>query len=741
MIRFNADTKTFNLILARSHYVFQVDGNGRLVHLTWGPRGQHAADDSDLIDGKTWYEQGNFGSMNQQARPDEFLTYGDVSHSEVSLKANFATLPQTMQPYEAPLLPIRDVCLVYVDHEIVTDAAPGFAAAHGLPTAVSTPRQTLRVILQDPEQPLKVILCYRLTPEHDILERWCELENVGAVPIEVEQLYFAVWHVENGRYELTAVSGAWAREFMTERTLLPIGTYILEHRTLQTGHQTNPFFLLNRPGQAWEASGTVYFGQLAYSGAWRLSFESMHNLNMRVHGGYNPVDFQLVLAPGATHKTPAMIAGVAHNGWGGASRRLHAHLRERVLPQPPQLPALRPVLYNGWEAAYFNLSEQGQIELARKAAEMGVELFCVDDGWFGGRRHDMAGLGDWVVSKDVFPNGLQQLIDEVHRLGMSFGLWVEPEMVNADSDLYRAHPEWILHFPGRPRIEYRNQLILDLGRREVVEYLFDALDKLLAEYEIAFFKWDMNRYQCPPGSVVGKAIWQAHVAGVYEMMDRLRHKYPQLSIQSCSGGGGRIDAGILARTDQVWTSDNTDALTRVAIQEGFSLAYPARAMEAWVTHRQNHQTARILETSTRFHVAMRGVLGIGSNLNELDGRDLQEYRRFITFYKQMRHVVQNGDLYRLQRLEEFGTSVVQYVLPDGREAVYSVVVVDHKIGQFRPAPPLKQLNSSATYVISDEHGQEVRRMTGYELMTRGMPGHATVGIGYGLTLYLKQVRE
>ena len=738
MINYNAETKTFNLIMARSHYVFKVAENGRLVHLIWGLRPENSADD-DLITGKTHYEQGDFGSFEQQTRPDEFITYGDVSQHEVSLKVNFATLPSTVQPYESPLLPIRDVRLVYVDHEIVADAEPGFAPQHGLKTAVSNPRQTLRVTMKDPEQPLEATLCYRLTPEHDIIERWCELENVGDVPIQVEQLYSAVWHMENGRYDLTSVSGAWAREFMTERNLLPIGLHVVEHRTTQTGHHANPFFLLNRSGQAWEESGTVYFGQLAYSGAWRLTFESLHNLGVRVHGGYNPVDFQIELVPGETHKTPAMISGVSNNGWGGASRRMHAHLRGRVLPQQPQLPELRPVLYNSWEATYFFLNEQGQIDLARKAAAMGVELFCVDDGWFGGRRHDMAGLGDWVVSKDVFPNGLQPLIDEVHKLGMKFGLWVEPEMVNADSDLYRAHPDWVYHFPGRPRTEYRNQLMLDMGRREVVEYLFDALDKLMQEYDIAFIKWDMNRYQSPPGSVAGKGVWQAHVAGAYEIIDRLRAKYPHLSIQSCSGGGARIDAGIMARTDQVWTSDNTDALTRVAIQEGFSLAYPARAMEAWVTHRQNHQTGRILETSTRFHVAMRGALGIGSNLNELDERELKEYGRFIKFYKQIRHIVQHGDLYRLQRLEEFGTSVIQYVLPDGSEAVYSAVVVDYKIGQFRPAPPLKHLISSAAYAIFDEHGDEVRQMSGYELMTRGIPGHAMAGIGNGVTLHLKQM--
>jgi alpha-galactosidase len=385
------------------------------------------------------------------------------------------------------------------------------------------------------------------------------------------------------------------------------------------------------------------------------------------------------------------------------------------------------------------LSVAGQVELARKAAALGVELFCVDDGWFGGRRSDHAGLGDWAVSRDVFPDGLHPLIAEVQRLGMKFGLWLEPEMVNADSDLYRQHPDWILHFAGRPRSEARNQLVLDFGRSEVIEYIYQALDRLLAEYPIEFIKWDMNRYASEPGSAAGKTIWRAHAAGVYRLMDRLRQNYPALDIQSCASGGGRVDLGMLARTDQVWTSDNTDAFDRIRIQEGYSLAYPARAMEAWVTHAQNHQTGRISPLNLRFDVAMRGALGIGSNLNELDEAELAEYAGYIAFYKQIRHVVQNGELYRLQRLEEFGASVVETVLPDGREAVYSVAVQAYQLGWFRPAPPLRGLNPGGVYVARDHHGAEVHRASGYELMTLGLPGDAGQGSGYSRTLHLRQL--
>jgi alpha-galactosidase len=305
--------------------------------------------------------------------------------------------------------------------------------------------------------------------------------------------------------------------------------------------------------------------------------------------------------------------------------------------------------------------------------------------------------------------------------------------------LYRQHPDWALHFPGRPRTEARNQLVLDFGREEVVEYIFEALDRLVAEYPISFFKWDMNRYASEPGSVAGKGIWRKHVEGVYSIMDRLRRNHPNLDIQSCSGGGGRIDLGVLARTDQVWTSDNTDTFDRIRIQEGYSLAYPARAMESWVTHAHNHQTGRISPLNLRFDVAMRGALGIGSSLNELDEAELAEYAAYIAFYKRIRPIVQNGELYRLQRLEEYGASIIQYVLPDRREAVYSVAVQGHQIGWFRPPAALRGLDPAATYVLLDRHEAEVHRASGYELMTLGIPGDTGQGVGYSQTLYVKQV--
>lgn len=723
-IRIDEANRRFSLLGRRSVYAFEVDKDGALVHLAWGP----APDGTDVGAGLTsgLPRESTDIVWDYETRPDELVTFGDVTTHEVSLKVNFPTLGRPLAPGEAAHLPVRDVRLRYVSHALVPDARPGYAPAHGLAVKNPAPRDVLCVTLRDAVYPLVVNLYYRLTPEHDVLERWCELVNEGHTPVEIESCSAATVHLPAGCCELTHVDGAWAREFTPRRDRLGIGLTQLEQRGLQTGHARNPFFLLNQPGQAWEESGNVYFGALAYSGNWRMAIEQLPALPVRVHAGYHPHDFSLTLAPGQRHLTPALVLGVSAEGWGGASRRLHRFIRERVLIHAPQHET-RPVLYNSWEATYFALSSEGQAALARQAAAVGVELFCVDDGWFGGRRHDRAGLGDWTVSPDVFPRGLEELVAEVRKLGMKFGLWVEPEMVNPDSDLYRAHPDWVLHFPGRPRTERRNQLILDFGRPEVVEHIFQVLNALVGRYQIDFFKWDMNRYPAEPGSVAGREIWLRHVAGVYGIMDRLRKNHPGLSIQSCSGGGGRVDIGMLARADQVWTSDNTDAYDRLRIQEGFSLAYPPRTMECWVTHEENHQTHVIASLALRFHSAMLGALGIGSNLRDLKADELAEYRRHIAFYKRIRPVIQNGELYRLERLEQFGRSIWQYVSPDGAEAVFALAVRESMVGLVPPVTPLRGLDPAALYRVTDLDGKEILQARGLDLMVQGLPGDREVG--------------
>ncbi len=717
----HAGGRGFFLRLKNSAYFIHVLEDGRVRHMGFVPLPPDAPE-RPIPDRLRDYKDPNFICFDTQATAFEYPAFGDISHHEVAFKAAFSTLVGKLEPGEAPNLPIRDVRPRYHSHEIRTDLNPLGAPAHKRAPRSTAPRETLRLRLKDLACDLWIQLCYRPAPEHDLIERWVEVENRTGQRVEIEVVDFGALPLPPGSYEITHAAGGWGREFVPVRHSLDQGTFVLDQRGLNTGHACNPFFLVNAKGQANEESGIVYFGAIAWSGNWRLRFESLPTGPCHIFAGYEAADFALSLAPGESHVTPACLFGCSPEGWGGASRRLHGFIREQVLPGYGD-DEFRPVLYNGWEACYFELSEEKQMELAKLAAAIGVELFVVDDGWFGARRNDRAGLGDWTVSPEVFPRGLKPLISEVHQLGMKFGLWVEPEMVNADSDLYRAHPEWILHFPGRPRDDgYRNQLILDFGRAEVVDHIFQVLETLVRENGIDFFKWDMNRYATVPGSVAGKAIWRRHVEGVYHLMDQLRLAHPRLEIQSCSGGGGRVDAGILARTEQVWTSDNTDARDRTLIEDGFSLAYPPRVMESWVTHEINHQTGLIHSLDLRFDVAMRGALGIGTPLNQLKPEELEIYRRKIAFYKKIRPVVQGGDLYRLQTASASGISIWLTVMPDRCRAVYSVIVLAQLQGVHLAAARLRGLDPGGMYAVIDEHGSEIGRYPGWQLMSLGLPG-------------------
>jgi alpha-galactosidase len=354
-------------------------------------------------------------------------------------------------------------------------------------------------------------------------------------------------------------------------------------------------------------------------------------------------------------------------GFGAASRAWHAYTRGHVLAHAGET---RPVVYNSWEATGFDVDEASQMRLAAMAAGLGVELFVMDDGWFGARGSDRAGLGDWSPNPSRFPEGLAPLAAEVHRLGMRFGLWVEPEMVNADSDLYREHPDWVLHMANRHRTEMRNQMVLNLARPEVAGRTHKWLDRLVTEHPIDFLKWDANRAFTEagwPGHPDPDRLWIEHTRAVYQIMDRLRADHPHLRIEACAGGGGRADLGVLARTDQIWTSDNTDPVDRIGIQHGFSQLFPAQTMAAWVTDSPNVTTDRGTPIRFRFHVAMAGALGIGGDLAAWTEDELREAAGLVAAYKEIRPIVQHGIQHRLAG--DGTLSAVQYVSPDRDEHV------------------------------------------------------------------------
>ena len=569
----------------------------------------------------------------------------------------------------------------------------------------------LVITLRDTVQRLRVQLYYEVYPE-GIVARWTRVENTGKQLFTLEQAASAVWNLPaETDYTLSTLTGQWGGEWQLHTAPLQPGSQVLESLRGSTGHQANPWFAIGRQDQTTERSGPVWFGELAWSGSWRMNVERTALNHVRVTAGYNPFDFQWTLKPGESLETPRFYAGYTAHGQGEASRILHRFQLAEILPAKPS-PRPRPVIYNSWEATEFNVSEQGQISLAEKAARLGVERFVVDDGWFGQRKTDTAGLGDWYVNKTKFPNGLKPLIDRVHDLGMDFGLWVEPEMVNPDSDLYRRHPDWAMHFPDRERTEARHQLVLNLAKPEVKEYVFNFLDKLLSENDVAFLKWDYNRnwsepgWETAPGSAAesgsnttAKEIYVRYVQNLYDILAQLRAKHPKVEIESCSGGGGRVDLGILRYTDEVWPSDNTDALDRLSIQDGFTHAYSPETMAAWVTDVPNFLNRRSVPLQFRFVSAMQGALGIGNNLNKLSAEELEEATRLTAFYKTVRSTVQHGKLYRLQRPEGNESAHVQYVSEDGSQAVLFSYLHSQQYGMAMPRVQLEGLDPRAEYRI------------------------------------------
>jgi alpha-galactosidase len=540
---------------------------------------------------------------------------------------------------------------------------------------------------------LAITLHYRM--RGDVVERWTTLRNEGEQPLELLRADSATWTLPDREgWRLSQLHGRWAAESRLARSPLTYGEKVIGSRRGHTGHQHLPWVALDT--DATEERGEVYGCALGWSGSWRIAVAQLPDARVQVTGGAGYDDSGLLtLAAGESFTTPVFAGLWSDGGFGGASRAWHAYQRAYVVPEADRD---RPVLFNSWEATWFDISEEQQSALARRAAAIGVELFVVDDGWFGARTGDHAGLGDWTPNPDRFPHGLKPLADQVHALGMQFGIWVEPEMVNPDSELYRAHPDWVQFHPGRKRTELRNQLVLNLAREDVQEYLWQQLDTLLSSAPIDYVKWDFNRCFTDagwPDDPYPQRLWVDHVRALYALLDRLRAAHPGVAFESCSGGGGRIDLGILSRTDQVWTSDNTDPLDRLAIQHGFTQIHPARAMAAWVTDSPNTQlNGRVSSLRFRFVSAMAGVLGIGGDLTEWSETELAEARQWVELYKEIRPVVQQGDLYRL-RPPEGGLSAVQYVR--GEESVVLAWLQAQRHGEPVPALRLRGLDPTASY--------------------------------------------
>jgi len=684
MIKHDASRQLWVLEGKRTAYSFGLTGQGMIVHTYFGGKLPYLTD-YPHPEPFAHYPHSSGGEVFQE----EYAGWGQAKYTEPDLKAAFHD-------------GVRDLKLTYASHVME--------------------QQTLTMTLKDVHYPLEVRLHYTVHEEYDLITRSCEIANCGSEPVMLEHVLSGSLYMPASRdYRLTYLSGKWIGETQRDTVMLPSSKLVLESRRGITSHAANPFFMLDRDGRADEDSGEVYFGALAYSGNWKIVFEKDRLGMVKIGAGVNDFDFAWQLQGGASFAAPQLLFGYTADGFGDASRTLHRYQREQVLPEAGRS-QLRKVLYNSWEATNFQVNEEQQLQLAKTAAKLGVELFVIDDGWFGQRNSDQAGLGDWFVNTEKFPQGMHRMVDQVRQLGMDFGLWVEPEMVNPDSDLYRAHPDWVFHFPTRERTTIRHQLVLNLAREDVRDYIFNCMDRLLTEYDIRFIKWDYNRNISEPGYPLApleqqREVWHRHAVGLYEIADRLKRKFPHVIFQSCSGGGGRVDLGALRYFDQVWTSDNTDAFDRLKIQDGFSSIYCAKIMEAWVTNEHHWANKRKLSLAYRFHSAMMGNLGIGVDLNRWSEDEQQEAKKWIQLYKTIRPVVQEGRQYRLLSPSAGPIASTMYVSEQRQEAVVFVFLHSNSYANALPKLRLRGLAPRKLYRVD---GIE-QHFSGEALMQMGIP--------------------
>jgi alpha-galactosidase len=592
----------------------------------------------------------------------------------------------------------------YVGHKIIK----GKYSIPGLPSVYDNGGEadTLVITMMDLVTRLMVKLYYGVFEDKDIITRSACIVNAGQETVKLEKAASMCLDMPFGKWDMIHFHGRHCMERQMERSPLIHSIQTIASKRGMTSHHHNPFVILC-DHQANEDAGDCYGMMFMYSGNHKTEIEVDQLENVRVVMGIHDAQFLWTLTPGESFHTPEVILTFSAEGFTKLSHNYHTIIRHNVCRGKYKL-ARRPVLINNWEATYFDFNSDKLLHIAKQAAELGVELFVLDDGWFGVRNSDNSGLGDWFVNEEKLPGGLSPLIQKINDMGMKFGLWIEPEMVNEDSQLYRAHPDWAFSAPNRHPMMGRNQLVLDMSRQDVQDYLYDAISKLLKENHIEYIKWDMNRslsdvysYKMPRERQ--GEISHRYVLGLYRLMDRLTANYPDVLFEGCSGGGGRFDPGILYYSPQIWCSDDTDPIERVRIQYGTSFGYPVSTMGAHVSASPNHQTGRTTPLSTRGVVAMSGTFGYELDPNKLTDEEKEEVRRQIKDFQKYYWLIQDGLYYRLTSSEDGGVyDAWQFVAHDGSEALVNMVVNSPQPNAALIHIRLKGMEENALYVIEGE---------------------------------------
>lgn len=527
--------------------------------------------------------------------------------------------------------------------------------SEGLPSSYGEDAEVLTISLTDSANRLKLELIYSVYIDSDVITRMTRLFNEGDGDVKIEKIMSCQIDFDPGNYVFSTFTGAWAREMKRTDMSVSSARLVNSSFTGNSSNRANPFVMISKRGCT-EEYGEVYGFNLVYSGNHYESVEKSPFGKVRFLSGINPAAFSWKLSKGESFLTPEAVMTYSSMGYNGMSGQMHDFVSKHIL-RGPWKDRLRPVLLNSWEAAYFNISERKLLRLARKARSVGVELFVMDDGWFGERNDDTSSLGDWYPNKKKLPHGVKGICDKIRKLGLEFGIWVEPEMVNRNSELYRAHPDWAMEIPGKNHSEGRSQMVLDLANIEVQDHLIKAMSDVFSSADISYVKWDMNRnfsdiFSCSlPAERQGETVHR-YILGLYRVMGELTKRFPDILFEGCASGGNRFDLGILSFFPQIWASDDSDAAARAEIQTGYSYGYPMSAVTAHVSDCPNHQTLRRTPVETRFNVASFGVLGYECNLCDMSKDDIEAIRAQIAMYKQWREVMQFGRFYRVSTVND-----------------------------------------------------------------------------------------
>lgn len=709
-IFYNEKDKAFKLRANNTDYMMKVCEEGYLAHVYYGNK----VPDEDLTYLLRLDESPFTPATNDRDRasfmdtlPFEYPCFGLGDYRESAFKIMDADGMSTSD-------------LRYVSHKMYE----GKPKLEGLPATFATEESgcsTLEITMYDKYADIEVVLIYTAFDKLDVITRSAVITNKSEKPFKITRALSACVDFDTDKMDMITLNGSWARERAVERCRLHHAKQLVDSCKGESSHQNNPFVALC-DNNADEDKGEVFGFNFVYSGNFYAQAEVTQHKKTRFLMGINPLDFQWLLEKGESFTCPEVVMVHSDEGIGKMSRTFHDLYRNNLI-RGEYKDKRRPILINNWEATYFNFDTDKLIDIAKEASKLGIEMLVMDDGWFGHRDSDNSSLGDWFVYEKKLKGGLKYLVDEVNKLGMKFGIWFEPEMISPDSELYKAHPDWAIQIKGRPLTLCREQYVLDYSRKEVRDYVYGMMKKILDSANIEYIKWDMNRQLTEVGSATLPAerqreLWHRYVLGVYDLMDRLTTDYPHILLENCSGGGARFDPGMLYYSPQIWCSDDTDAIERLKIQHGTSMCYPCSAMGAHVSDCPNHTVGRNTPFKTRGHVAMVGTFGYELDVTRIPQEDRDAIPAQIEEFNKFNKLVRTGDHYRIGNMFEDNTwDAWEFVAKDKSEALFEFVQVLARPNERSRRIKLKGLEPEAYYY---EESEPDKKISGAALMNAGI---------------------